>query len=60
MKTLQDDKGSDKTNQTTEVRMGREVPIVKKASSGDSEKTAKCAAKDEQEKNSMNRASSRV
>jgi len=40
--------------------MGREVPIVKKASSGDSEKTAKCAAKDEQEKNSMNRASSRV
>jgi hypothetical protein len=60
MKTSNDNTCCDKTKPATEVRMGREVPIVKKASSGDSEKTAKCAAKDEQEKNSMNRASSRV
>jgi hypothetical protein len=58
MKTLQDDKGSDKTNQTTEVRMGREVPIIKKASSCDSGKDAKCA--DMKEKNKENLASSLV
>ena len=47
MKTLQDDKCSDKTQKTGEVRMGREVPIIKKASGCDSEKDTKCSDKKE-------------
>jgi hypothetical protein len=48
MKTLQNDKRSDKTKTMTEVRMGREVPILKKASSCDSEKDTKCSDKKEE------------
>ena len=58
MKTLQDDKCSDKANQTTEVRMGREVPIINKPSSCDSGKDAKCA--DKKEEIRENRASALV
>ena len=48
MKTLQDDNCSDKTKKTAEVRMGREVPIIKKASGCDSEKDTKCSDKKEE------------
>jgi hypothetical protein len=58
MKTLQDDKCSDKTKKTTEVRMGREVPFIKKASGCDSEKDTKCSNKKEELRE--NRASSLV
>jgi hypothetical protein len=48
MNKLPDDKCSDKNRQTTEVRMGREVPIIKKASSCDSGKDTKCSDKKEE------------
>jgi hypothetical protein len=41
MKTLQNDKASDKTNKTTEIRMGREVPVVKKTPAPLTEKEQK-------------------
>jgi hypothetical protein len=47
MKTLQEDKCSDKTKKTSEVRMGREVSS-KNASSCDSGKDAKCSDKKEE------------
>lgn len=58
MKTLQDDKCSEKVKPGNEIRMGREVPIIKKASSCDSGKDAKCS--DEKEKTRENRSSSLV
>jgi len=58
MKTSHDEKCCDQTKSATEVRMGREVPAHKKASSCDSGKDAKCA--DKKEKNSENLASSMV
>jgi len=60
MKTSKDDNCCDKTTPGTEVRMGREMPIFKKASSCDSEKETKRAAKDKQEKIGMDKASSLV
>ena len=57
MKISKDDKCCDKTKQT-EVRMGREVPVTKKASSCDSEKDAKCS--DKKGKTSEKLAGSRV
>jgi hypothetical protein len=60
MKTSKNDTCCNQTTPGTEVRMGREMPIIKKASSGDSEKDAKRAAKNETEKISMNKASSLV
>ena len=60
MNKLPDDKCSDKNTKTTEVRMGREVPIIKKASSCDSEKDAKCSDKKEKEEIRENRSSSLV
>ena len=60
MKTLQNDKCSDKTKKTTEVRMGREVPNIKKASCCDSEKDTKCSDKKEKEEIRENRSSSLV
>ncbi len=48
MNNLPEDKCSDKNAKTTEIRMGREVPIVKKATGCDSEKDAKCSDKKEQ------------
>jgi hypothetical protein len=50
MKTLQDDKCSDKTRKTTEVRMGHEVPVIKKAGCCDSEKDAECSDKKEKKR----------
>jgi hypothetical protein len=47
MKTLQDDKCSDKTKKTGEVRMGREVSS-KKSSSCDSGHDTKCSDKKEE------------
>jgi hypothetical protein len=47
MNKLQDDKCSDKTKKTGEVRMGREVSS-KKASGCDSEKDTKCSDKKEE------------
>jgi len=47
MNKLQDDKCSDKTKKTGEVRMGREVSS-KKASGCDSEKNTKCSDKKEE------------
>jgi len=47
MKTLQNDKCSDTTKKTGEVRMGREVSS-KKASGCDSGKDAKCSDKKEE------------
>jgi hypothetical protein len=47
MKTLQDDKCSDKTKKTGEVRMGRAVSS-KKASDCGSGRDAKCSAKKEE------------
>jgi hypothetical protein len=47
MKTLQEDKCSDKTKKTGEVRMGREVSS-KKASGCDSEKDTQCSDKKEE------------
>jgi hypothetical protein len=58
MKTLQDDKSSEKVKPGNEIRMGREVPIFKRALSCGSEKDAKCS--DEKEKTRENRASSLV
>jgi hypothetical protein len=58
MKTSQDDKCCDKTKPATEVRMGREVPAFKRASSCDSGKDAECT--DKKEKKSENLASSLV
>jgi hypothetical protein len=58
MKTSQDDKCCDKTKPATEVRMGREVPAIKKASSCDSGKDVKCS--DKKEKAAENAASSKV
>ncbi len=58
MKTSQDDKCCDKTKPATEIRMGREVPVLKKATSCDSGKDAKCA--DKKDKTSENLASSLV
>jgi hypothetical protein len=47
MNKLQDDKCSDKTKKTGEVRKGREVSS-KNASSCDSEKNTKCSDKKEE------------
>jgi hypothetical protein len=58
MKTSPDDKGSDKTEKTTEIRMGREVPIIKKASSGDPAKNAQ--SPDKKDEVRENRSSSLV
>jgi hypothetical protein len=58
MTTSQDGKCADKTGKTTEIRMGREVPIFKKASCCNSEKDAECA--DKTEKTRENLASSKV
>jgi hypothetical protein len=58
MKTSQDNKCSDKTKPVTEVRMGREVPVHKQASSCDSDKNAKCS--DRKGKARENAASSLV
>jgi len=58
MSILQDDKCTDKTRKTTEIRMGREVPISKQASCCDSEKDAECADKKEKTREDM--ASSKV
>jgi len=60
MKTTPAEKCSDKTKPGNEIRMGREVPIIQRASSCDSEKDAKCADKNEKEKTRMNAASSLV
>jgi hypothetical protein len=49
MKTTQDNKCADKTNETATVRMGREVP-GKKASGCDSEKDATCSDKKEKKR----------
>jgi len=57
MKTLQDDKCSDKTKKTGKVRMGREVSS-KKACCCDSEKDDECA--DKKERTRMDHASSLV
>jgi hypothetical protein len=48
MNKMPEDKSSNKTAKTTEIRMGREVPIVKKATSCDSDKDAKCSDKKEE------------
>ena len=58
MTTSQDNKCTDKTKKTTEIRMGREVPVFKKASCCDSEKDAECA--DKKEKTRENLAGSKV
>jgi hypothetical protein len=57
MTTTQDDKCSNKTKKTGEVRMGREVSS-KQASCCDSEKDAECS--DKKEKTRENQASSLV
>jgi hypothetical protein len=57
MITAQDNKGSDKTEQTGVVRMGREVPS-KKASDCGSGTDSKCS--DAKEKNRKDQASSLV
>jgi hypothetical protein len=58
MKTLPDHKCSEKVKPGNEIRMGREVPIIKNASCCDSEKDAKCP--DKKEKTREDRASSLV
>jgi len=58
MKTSHDEKCRDQTKPATEVRMGREVPVIKKAGCGDSEKDAECS--DNKEKKHEDLASSRV
>jgi hypothetical protein len=57
MKTLQDNKSSDKSKKTGAVRMGRDVSSIK-ASSCDSGKNAQCA--DKKEEIRENRASALV
>jgi hypothetical protein len=57
MKTSQDEKCSDKTQKTGEVRMGREVSS-KKTSCCDSEKDDKCSDKKEETREEL--ASSKV
>ena len=48
MNKSSDKKCSEKIKSGNEIRMGREVPIIKKASSCDSEKDAKCSDKKEE------------
>ena len=60
MKTSNDSACCDTVKPGNEIRMGREVPAYKKAASGDSEKDAKRAAKDKQDKIEMDKASSLV
>ncbi len=48
MSKLHDHKSAEKGGKTTEVRMGREVPIIKKASGGDAAKDTECKDKKEQ------------
>ena len=55
-----DKKSTDQVKPGNEIRMGREVPIVKNASSCDSEKDAKCSNKKEKELIRENRSSSLV
>jgi hypothetical protein len=58
MKTLKNDKTSDKAKPGNEIRMGREVPIVKKGTSSASGTAAKSA--DNKDRTSENAASSLV
>ena len=54
------DKCSDKIQPGNEIRMGREVPIINKASSYDSQKGAKCSNEKEKVEIRENRSSSLV
>ncbi|MGC9943369.1 MAG: hypothetical protein ABSE48_16200 [Verrucomicrobiota bacterium] len=58
MKTLQDDKCADKTKNTTDIRMGREVSGKKAADCGSGQDT-KCSDKKKEEERE-DRASSVV